>query len=425
MGIFSALGNLVGGFFGQKEETKRVKRQINANRDAAKTSRADYLKDRTDERNYAANLTAKDRAYAEKMLFGERDYARKITAVDRAYNERMLGKDRKYAEGVYDKQRKDMAADKVVDMTAYKKDRSEMQALADKQAIRTAASRGIDFQRLRDDATAAGFNPLTAMQWASAYNTEKGFGVMGDAYSGSSSSPGQVIPARGEGGSTVAQGAPAVGSIMPGSNGFSSSGGGYGSTSMPALSSTSFLASALGEVLDTGFNAWNHRDDEMYQSIVDQVARGQLAREYDDRTPRNFGYNLSKIEPFRPAIGVYTPPLGPSGLDPVHNRPVVAQPVSDLPMTGMYDNGVSKVRGLSQDVEWSEVAQMGNEAYLAASTFGDYMAPKINKYASGIGGIVPMTFPKIVKPKVKAGTGSYSLTGSYPYAPLMNAYGGF
>lgn len=429
MGIFSAIGNIVGSIFGRNSARKDAQRQRSFAREERDVSWEQHLDERrygekltAADRKYAESLTAQDRKYAEKLLFGERDYARKVTLEDRAYNNRMLGKDRRYAESVYEKEKRDLASSKVVDYNRYKADRSAMQKLADKQAIRTAASRGIDFARLRDDAVKAGFNPLTAMQWASAYNTEKGFGVMGDVYSGSASTPSQSIPGRASGGSTVAGGAtpgatPMVGSINPGSNGFTTSGGGYGGTSTPAFMSAD-LGASLGDLIDTGLNWFNHKDDIKYQTIADQVARGQLAREYERQTPRAFGYSLSKIEPYRPSVSIYAPPLRDTDFDLMHQRPIEKQPVQNIPTTGYYDVGKGDpVRGLSQDVEWSEVTQMGNEAWLGANAAGRWWGEWASK--RGLGGVVPMTFPK-QNPRVPKGSGSFSLTGAWPKSPVLS-----
>lgn len=448
MGFFSAIGDFVGNIFGVKSEEKMAKRQMNREADNRVLSRSEYLADRKNERNYNASLTkgdrkyaeslmAKDRKYAEKLLFGDRDYARKITNEERAYNERMLGKDRKYAETVYEKERRNLAASKVVDANAYKADRKAMQALADKQAIKTAASRGIDFQRLRDDATKAGFNPLTAMQWASAYNTEKGFGVMGDVYSGTASSPSQVIPGRSAGGGAPSAGGgmagstPMVSSINPGANGFSAPGGGYGSTSLPSFISAD-LGASLGNLIDTGLNWFNHKDDAKYEAIADQVARGQLAREYENQTPRAFGYSLAKIEPYRPSIGVYAPPLRASdapGISPSDTAlapskqplSIFGYPIAPSGDTSdqeaietRYGGGVGEVVGAISAVRDTYNAGLplrgaGRDAF---NTWADgYQSSK--PYLRGRG-----TEHK-VSPQVPRGSGSFSLTGAFPKMPAF------
>lgn len=451
MSIFSAIGNVVGALLGSRDNKKQRKATSRENEKARgqadkewRRAREAYHVDRQNERNYlgkkttedrkfAENLTAKDRAYAEKMLFGERDYARKITTEDRAYNERMLSKDRKYAESVYEKEKRDLKNSKTVDQRLYKQDRAKMQAVADKQAIRTAASRGIDFERLRDDAVKAGFNPLTAMQWASAYSTETGFGVMGDVYSGSASTPSQTIPGRAAGGSTVAAGGgsggagtPMVSSIVPGTSGFSAPGGGYGvAQEVPAMSSSSFLAEALGELVDTGYNMWTERQERQERGraeyIADQVARGQLAREYDRRTPRNFGYNLAKIEPFRPAVSVYAPPVGPGDLDPVHDREVEVQPVPNTPLTSTVDIGGGRtVRGFNPDLDNEILNAMNVPIYGIQGLY--YGVKDQEKRLQDWAESQPYNRGRGQNPRVPAGTGSYALTGSRPVWPVFGGH---
>lgn len=439
MGFFSAIGGLIGGIFGRNSERKAAQKQRAFAREERDTSREAYLADRGNERRYMAKqtaadrrydarrvasdrkyveqLTAKDRRYAEKMLFGDRDYARKVTLEDRAYADRVYRADRRRA-----------AADKALDRRVYQRDRGNLQRLADRQAERTAASRGIDFARLRDDAQKAGFNPLTAMQWASAYDTTKGYGVMGDAYSGSASPASRVLPGTttaaggGGGGGTPVIQSPSAGSSYAPSSGFQTSGGGYGSSGLPAFASSE-LGSSLGELIDTGLNWFNHKDDAKYEAIADQVARGQLAREYERQTPRAFGYSLSKVEPFRPSIAVSAPPLRGVGFDLVHNRPTEVNPVQNTPVTATYDVGAgAPIRGLNTDLDPSEVAQMANEVYVGARAAGQWAEKYFGGYG-GVGGIVPLRFPKRTPPAVPRGTGSYSLTGSYPRAPsLRSAY---
>jgi hypothetical protein len=109
-------------------------------------------------------------------------------------------------------------------------------------ANKSAKAQGVDFQKLRDDATAAGFNPLTA--------------------------------------------------LMAGGT------GGYQRQVAPALASSSFIADALGRVIDTGFNGVK-QDDTLAKSVREANAYAERSlAERAKQLPRPFGYALTAPQPF-------------------------------------------------------------------------------------------------------------------------------
>lgn len=393
MGFFAALAGavlpgLVGGLFDRESAKDQQEHAEDFSVERYALERGDFLKDRKHAEAYAAGLLRRDRRYFGKMLGRERAYAGRVAGrerrqeladfarerrafradrgSERRYAERKLGQDRLYME--------DMRAE---DRARFIKAQARNQRQSDYAAERTAESRGVDFAKLRDDAIAAGFNPLTAMSMAHAYSTEvdytnrremwngdTAYRISGDGRRPQSAFGGGVGGATaggaGGGGYPMAPGAP--------TGGFMSSGGGYQSTFNPALSSGGFIREALERGVDTYFNTPSPADDAVAQNVMAQVQAGVLEREAEARMVKpDFGFDMTKVEPYRPAIGVTNPPMDRSNApDPYHNRPVEELSVSDTPVTGIFDLGDGKkARGLSPDLDWSEVAQMGNEAWLA------------------------------------------------------------
>lgn len=425
----AVIPSLVGGLFDRDNARRVNKASSQAAQSMSFLDRQRQLKDKADDRRYLAtitksdrryaeNLTASDRRYSERLLSNDRKYAEKITKGDRRYFESQLAQDRRYAAGVADRERK-----------LFETDRAKLQRLSDRQAERAAASRGIDFKRIREDAEAAGFNPLTAMQFAQSYSTDVGYGVSGGAYGG-----GQVVPmssgAAGGGGAPVSGGGGSTPVMPTASGGVGVTGSGYQREFAPVLASSSFVAEALDAGISTYFNTMSERDDARYQNIADQVARSQIAREVARQTPRPFGYNLSRVEPYRPAHGVYAPPFtgkGTAGLDPVHGREVEAQPVQDVPATAKFDLGFgTSVRGLSPDVEWSEPAQLGNELWLGGNAIIPWVRniPAVAKFRQDLSNRNEVRRQARARAKararVPAGTPAYSMTGTVPRAPVWS-----
>lgn len=392
MGFFtSILGNvipaLVGGIFGKRDNDNARQSQQTANYENRawqvadrRNDRARYLRDRKNERQYAASTTARDRKYAGDLIRGERRYADQISTRDRA----------------------NALADRAADMSAYKRDRSAMQAASDLRARRSARSRGIDFESLRDDAMKAGYNPLTALSFAQNYATDVNYQDVGGVYQPTSSIPG---------GSTVASGGGAMPSSPVAASGYSAPGGGYQSQPLPVFQSSAFMADALQGATQTFFNAVDERDQVRYETIANQVAQGQIAREVARQTPQqNFGFNLTKVKPYRPAV-TYS---NGTELDPVHGRPTDVAPVNDIPVTGLYDvGGGHKVRGLSQDVEWSELTQLGNEIWLGTRAVREHFPGPANYLKSRLKTRFQPGAP------VPRGARTYMQTGSDPQLPLM------
>lgn len=240
-------------------------------------------------RDQAAQDYARDLAQYKKAKKNDRDYAYRVTQRDRAYAEKIAASDRKYAEGIAAKERKLALSDEARRLQEYKDDRDFLQGRSDRYAKATTASRGINFQKLRDQAVAAGFNPLTALQFANQYSTEVGYGVVGGPASGQAAG-GAGVPV---GGTSV------VGSTVAPSQAFQSGGAGYGA--VPAFTSNAFIGDALGAGVDAYFNAVAE-DKAQYENIAAQVAAGQLERYRASMTPRDFGYDLSKIQPFQPDV---------------------------------------------------------------------------------------------------------------------------
>lgn len=121
-----------------------------------------------------------------------------------------------------------------------------------------AKAQGVDYVKLRRDAEAAGFNPLTAL--------------------------------------------------------LAGGGQGYQREFNPELSSGSFIAEAVARGAETYFNTVSQRDAQAEAIKADHDARNQRAALRDARTPTGgFGYDLSAQRPFVPAVVRAAPPLPPSG----------------------------------------------------------------------------------------------------------------
>jgi hypothetical protein len=372
----AVIPQLVGGILGRGEN----KRAESSAKTAAKQERRYFIRDKASDRRYAASLTKQDRAYGEKMLAGDRRYAASIAGRDRAL----------------------ALADEARNIEGFKADRAEMQKLSDTQAERAAASRGIDFARMRDEAVAAGFNPLTAMQFASSYSKEVDYHNGGSAYAG---------PGVASGGSVVPMSSPASSHAAPSSS-YSGVGGGYQREFQPALSTSSFVS----EMLDAGITAYNQvtaAEDAAEQNIAGQVARSQLARELDRQNyGKPFGFSLSKVRPYQPSVSAGGPALNLTGLD----RPVDVAPTPDEGFFGQVEVSPGhKVTGLNPNLDmdgplaWLNEFWLGGNAVRDAAVASPYFGSgrrALNKWAAS-------------KPYLKGKGASYSITGSTPHGPRL------
>lgn len=128
---------------------------------------------------------------------------------------------------------------------------------------------GVDYQRLRRDAAAAGFNPLTAL--------------------------------------------------------LAGGGAGYVRDSGPSLASGSFVAEALQRGLDTYFNQGVGPDREAEDINRLGRARARLEATRNSRPVASFGYALTDQEPFRPQVELHGVPLGVANVRP-QRRPTDRAP---------------------------------------------------------------------------------------------------
>lgn len=438
--------SLIGGLFGKSENKDNRKDVKKANKKAMKENRRVnaqnrryQVADRANERAYAAKLTGQDREYARRLTAEERryaegltkddrNYARRQTAEDRRYARDLTLDDRRYADRLSKQDRANYLADKASDLSVFRKDRRRMQRVADLKAEARAESRGLDFKQLVADAQAAGFNPLTALGFAQSYSREVDYHEVGAPYQSMSQTPTSASAGGSQAAATTSAGPSRQGNSFQGGttaaaaipSAVMSPGTGYTQSLPPRFSSSEFIADALGAGVDTYFNAVNAQseaDERRYQIIANKVQTSLLDRQIANATPRDFGFSLTKVRPYRPSLSI----SDGSGLDPFHNRPTDVSPVMNIPTTGIYDfGGGSSVRGLSQDVEWSEVAQMGNELWLGANYLRDQ--PSV---ARGREWLQQRLRPGHRAP-VPPGSRSYILTGRRPAGAIYEtpSYGG-
>lgn len=254
----SVLPSLVSGIFGKKSAKKQ---------DAA-NMRAMY-----EQRAYDRSL------YEDQKVFGllnkkdDRAYSQRMTADDRAYAARLTADDRNYIAV----------------------ENARGQALQDRMAYQDVRTRGFDFQKMRDAAVSAGFNPLTALASGAlgGYSTD----VNRTVYNGAGAGGGMNV---------AAQRAP-VASFSGG--GFATSGAGYQREFNPALSSGGFLGEALGRGLDTYFNR-PLEGDPLADALRNAMGRRDVSQQVQAANPyRSFGYDLTKQRSFEPSVAGGRPPL--------------------------------------------------------------------------------------------------------------------
>lgn len=416
MGFFSAilgevLPALTGGLIDMQSAEDAEDNSFAAQNLFRQQDRDRFKRDRRHAENYAAQMLRRDRRYADRLMhndrrylkrekLSERRYAEKVTRGDRRYMERRLREDRNYSEAAL----RD-------DRHAYKADRRHMQQVSNKLAEKTAASRGIDFARLRDDAMKAGFNPLTAMNMAHAYSTDVNYTAAGDVYnngpaffnSGAGYNAGSTS-GGGSGGGTGRSSAPMSGGVAAG--GFQAPGAGYTGSAQPVLSAGSFIAEAMERGIDTWQNTPPDYDPELL-SIRDQVRLGLERQRIAAETPRDFGYDLSKVAPYRPAGGVSSPAMSGVAL-----RPVPASPSDDMvdpsrvPVQTPWGDLEPSGQASDQEAVESRYGGAVGEAYGALSFGNDVL----NQF---------------VGPYVPPGSGTYFLNGIAPRAPSFYPHPGF
>lgn len=372
--IGAAIPALAGGFLARRQEDasrKQSKQDWKRTKKMRAEDRRWFEGDRANDRAYLATQLANDRAYAERMLREGRQYdeARydELTADDRAYMAERVADERRY-----------MSEQEAMDRRRYYADETRLQALSDSQAERSAASRGIDFKRLRDDAIAAGYNPLTAMAMAGAYSTEVGYDVTGSPYTmgAAFNAGGGAAPARPSGGS----GGGALPMSSPMVSGFSAGGGGYTSSPGPSLSSASFVTEALQRGVDTYFNTPPERDLEA-ESVMAQVQRGIIRREVEAERRADTGFNISRVRPFSPAlsysVGGDLNAAARPRVDSPSLRGQSVEPERDVGLWKTYSAGSDYGTGwgLNEDA-WGEVADFVNPFLIGSHLLGGPMRPQ-------------------------------------------------
>ncbi len=374
---------LLGSLFGSWSARKEQKRARSYALEDYARGREDYVKDRADERAYSEKrqaddraylegqraedraynerLTASDRVYAEEKAARDRKIQAEMTAEERAYSEKRQAEDRAYAASLRDDDRAYFAslrdeerrylASKTAEDRAYalkmakedrarfEADRLKWQAEADKRAEKSAASAGIDFARLRDEATKAGFNPLTALMAGLGGNYDRrvnyetiggtntatpapGSFVSQSSYGGGSSYSGGSSYAGGGQSAviapTIASNASNGAAFLAGGASYSSPGFGYSGSSTPMISSSGFVAEAVDSAIDTLFNRPAARSDRVVNQIREVMAEEQAIRDTLSRWPgRDFGFDLTRVQPFQPAVTSRVPPLRQRGADAV------------------------------------------------------------------------------------------------------------
>lgn len=325
--ILPSLGGLVGGLFDRNKEKKAQAAAIRASDTARWDQRNWDLADVKDQRRYADTRLKADRAYAARLLdndrrytrnnfIRDRDYDRKIQLDDRvnerAYLASRLADDRAYAETQISADRREFITD-----------RDAIQANSERLAEKSAASRGIDFKRLRDDAVAAGYNPMTALGMAHAYSTNIDYVDGRTAYSNRAAFQPQgagynasMAGGGGGGGTSAAPVSSPITSGVPAAGGFTAAGAGYQGQFGSSLSTGSFIADALNRGIDTWFNRPAEKD-VLAESLRHAMQQREVQQAQSDMRA-DFGYDLTRQQPFKPAVTVQTAKLAQTpGGEPV------------------------------------------------------------------------------------------------------------
>lgn len=360
----SALPALIGGIFAKAE-----------NRRARDHQREMFKKTK----KLAAKVYAKERRNFVSDRQNDRQYAQALLDRDRAYSEKVLGQDRAYVEALSAK-----------DRALFEASEARLQSQGERLSERTAASRGVNFAKLRDDAVAAGFNPLTAMSMAHAYSTEVPYENREQSWGGSTaaSSPGRSIPSG--------VGAP--------SGAFQSSGAGYISSGEgPSLSSGGFIAEALSRGVETWFNSRQAERDQTEASVMAQVQQGYADRYRSARTPGNWDGWYSKTEPFSPAVTVGTPALDPTGFDQI---------VFGWGFPRTADDPAGKRIGAIR------LPPGATETGRATDLFGENMDLTHGLPMTGRATATALEHPVVYRPRPRPGTLTQAQTGRLPVMPV-------
>ncbi|QCS37216.1 hypothetical protein [Tortoise microvirus 70] len=328
--LVSAGSSLLGGVLDRKSAKDQAFHTAQMNEDYRAEDRKWFVLDRNNERRYAERTTWDDRKYATTQRANERKYAREVLLDDRAYNRRNVKEQRRYEERKLNGDRQYMARQLKderayqhrmykEDIRQYRDDRNVMQTRANKLARASAESRGIDFKKLRDDAIAAGYNPMTALSMAHAYSTHVDYSLQGGVHSPranyTTSNQGYSPvsgPSAGGGGASGGGGA-APGAVMPShvpaGGGFSAGGAGYQKGFEPALSAGTFVKEAMDRAVDS----WTNRPvekDPLAEALRNAFQQDQMADQVRDaQIPQGFGYDLTKQQAFQPAGRVGVPAL--------------------------------------------------------------------------------------------------------------------
>lgn len=340
MSLWAVGGSLLGGMLGGGHSRRERERSQRYNDGLIQRQRDWFLADRGHDEAYNAERLADDRAYAAGLLTDERDYVRGVTRDNRAYDRRRLVDDRRYSEGRLANDRAYMARQRDADIAQYSRDRNFMQTRSNNLAERTAASRGINFTKMRDDAIAAGYNPMTALSMAHAYSTQVDYSLQGGVYS-----PGSSYTAAGPGynatsGGGTSGGATAGGGVAPMSTpsssvaagGFQAGGNGYQSRGGPDLvSAGSFIGEAMGRAADTFFNTPPESDPLADQlRSIERAYNVSLGPQQMQAPREGFGYDLTSVKPFSPSMNVRIPPLrSDQSKQLAPPKPVAAESPSD------------------------------------------------------------------------------------------------
>lgn len=316
--VGAVLPPLVGGLLRKKESSGGSARS--SRWDAIDRDR--YVRDRANEREYAERLTRDERNYVRL----EKD------------------RDRRAERNEWNRQHTIARRDQRADWNQHQRD-------ADFRAEKSAESRGYDLVKLREQATAAGFNPLTLMQAGlGQYSTEVNYQAVG---------PGAQAGSTGSGVSGFAGGS-------------SYSGSGYVSAGTPAMARGSFIGDAVERGLDTFYNT-PPASDPLADALRAAISYGDtIADAQAMQVPKQgFGYDLTKQEPFKARVSVNMPPTRMSE---------VRRSANADPGRGPADKGVW-VRGerFKGDPGWSDAADVEDrnggivgEIYGVGRTMADF-----------------------------------------------------
>lgn len=315
------IGSLVGGLLDKKSAKKD---QADANQYNEKMywrTRTDKLFDEKQARKYARNQKQADKKYLAKLDKHEVNKEQKIHVRNTKLNQADKANERAYVE-------KNRAADQV---------------MLDQFADEAVATRGVDFQKMRDEAIAAGFNPLSVLGTAGMYSTERlgqlaGREGIGGAYSG------------GGGGAPGHSGASAVGGYSTGG-----AGNGYGAAYQPALATGGFVQEAISRGIDTMFNSEASIQAQGAEaSVIKQKAMQNTYSNVMEKQEfrQEFGYDLTKIAPYTPSVVVGPPSMSPGKLGPAGSDDASAAPVKPMkvfgrdfvPMSGSSDAETGETR---------------------------------------------------------------------------------